>query len=100
MVQLSCSFATNCRTKCYFSRAGQGRQQPIPLNSWGRRCIPNLRFVRELKLILLRIGLFGDYEGRDFTIYLKYRAQLGMRFRLSGKHKKQPPFLRKQRMIS
>ena len=66
----------------------------------GRRCIPNLRFVRELKLILLRIGLFGDYEGRDFTIYLKYRAQLGMRFRLSGKHKKQPPFLRKQRMIS
>ena len=34
MVQLSCSFATNCRTKCYFSRAGQGRQQLIPLNSW------------------------------------------------------------------
>ena len=57
MVQLSCSFATNCRTKCYFSRAGQGRQQLIPLNSWvyslkkktfeRRRCIPNMRFVRE-----------------------------------------------------
>ena len=56
MVQLSCSFATNCGTKCYFSRAGQGRQQLIPLNSWvyslkktfeRRRCIPNMRFVRD-----------------------------------------------------
>ena len=56
MVQLSCSFATNCRTKCYFSRTGQGRQQLIPLNSWvysfkktfeRRRCIPNMRFVRD-----------------------------------------------------
>ena len=26
-------FATICRTKCYFSRAGQGQQQLIPLNS-------------------------------------------------------------------
>ena len=26
MAQSSCSFATNCRTKCYFSRTGQGRQ--------------------------------------------------------------------------
>ena len=56
MVQLSCSFATNCRTKCYFPRAGQGRQQLTPLNSWvysfkktfeRRRCIPNMRFVRD-----------------------------------------------------
>ena len=38
----------------------------------------------EKKLILARIGFFGDYEGRDFTIYLKYRAQLGVRFRPSG----------------
>ena len=40
----------------------------------------------EKKLILARIGLFaiGDYEGRDFTICLTYRAQLGMRFRPSG----------------
>ena len=38
----------------------------------------------EKKLIVTRIGLFGDYEGRDFTICLKYRAQLGMRFRPSG----------------
>ena len=38
----------------------------------------------EKKLILARIGLFGDYEGRDFTMYLKYRAQLGVRFRPSG----------------
>ena len=29
-------------------------------------------------------GLFEDYEGHDFTICLKYRAQVGMRFRLSG----------------
>ena len=59
MVQLSCSFATNCRTKCYFSPAGQRRQDLIPLNSWvyslkkkkttfeKRRCIPNMRFVRD-----------------------------------------------------
>ncbi|CAH3156964.1 unnamed protein product [Pocillopora meandrina] len=33
--------------------------------------------LSEIKLILARIGLFGDYEGRDFTMYLKYRAQLG-----------------------
>ena len=38
----------------------------------------------EKKLILVRIGLFGDYEGREFTICLKYRAQLGVRFRPSG----------------
>ena len=38
----------------------------------------------EKKLILARIGLFGDYEGRDFTMYLKYRAPLGVRFRPSG----------------
>ena len=38
----------------------------------------------EMELILARIGLFGDYEGRDFTMYLKYRAQLGVRFRPSG----------------
>ena len=34
MAQLPCSFATNCRTKCYFSRADQGRQHLIPINSW------------------------------------------------------------------
>ena len=38
----------------------------------------------EKKLILARIGLFGHYKGRDFKIYLKYRAQLGVRFRPSG----------------
>ena len=92
MVQLSCSFATNCRTKCYFSRAGQGRQQLIPINSWVYSLKKKLRDVdvsqtcvsSEKKLILARIGLFGDYEGRDFTMYLKYRAQLGVRFRPSG----------------
>ena len=92
MVQLSCSFATNCGTKCYFSRAGQGRQQLIPLNSWVYSLKKHLRDVgvsqtcvsSEMELILARIGLFGDYEGRDFTMYLKYRAQLGVRFRPSG----------------
>ncbi|RMX51859.1 hypothetical protein pdam_00018469 [Pocillopora damicornis] len=88
MVQLSCSFATNCRTKCYFSRAGQGRQQLIPLNSWvnslkkkhSRDVDVSQTYVSsEKKLILARIGFFGDYEGRDFTIYLKYRAQLDLR---------------------
>ena len=34
MAQLSCSFATNCRTKSYFSCADQGQQQLIPINSW------------------------------------------------------------------
>ena len=38
----------------------------------------------EMELILTRIGLFGDYEGCDFTMYLKCRAQLGVRFRPSG----------------
>ena len=93
MAQLSCSFATNCRTKCCFSRAGQGRQQLIPLNSWvynikkkhlrdvnvSQRCVSS-----EKKLILACIGLFGDYEGHDFTICLKYRAQLAVRFRPFG----------------
>ena len=37
-----------------------------------------------MELILARIGLIGDYEGRDSTMYLKYRAQLGVRFRPSG----------------
>ena len=87
MVQLSCSFAT------HFSRVGQGRQQLIPRNSWvyslkkkhlrdvgvSQTCVSS-----EMELILARIGLFGDYEGRDFTMYLKYRAPLGVRFRPSG----------------
>ena len=38
----------------------------------------------EMELILARIGLCGDYEGRDFTICLKYRAQLDVKLRPSG----------------
>ena len=38
----------------------------------------------EKKLILARVGLFGDYEGRDLTTRLKYRAQLDVGFRPSG----------------
>ena len=84
MVQLSCSFATNCRTKCYFSRAGRGRTPKFvgvqhKRTFERRQCIPMYRPRRSF--ILARIGLFGDYEGRDFTICLKYRAQLGVRFR-------------------
>ena len=75
-----------------FSRAGQGRQQLILLNSWLSSLKKHLRDLdvsqtcvsSEKKLILAHIGSFGDYEGRDFTIYLKYSAQLGMRFRPSG----------------
>ena len=36
-----------------------------------RQCIPNMRFrcvSSKKKLIQARIGLIGDYEGRDFTI--------------------------------
>ena len=36
----------------------------------------------EKKPIPAPIGLFGDYEGRDFTICLKYRAQLGSDLRV------------------
>ena len=47
-----------------------------------RQCIPNMRFVREEAYS--NSYLFGDYEGRDFILCLKYRAQLGVRFRPSG----------------
>ena len=75
MVQLSCSFTTNCRTKCYFSRASQGRQQLIPLNSWVRlKKKKNLRDVdvsqtcisSEKKPILARIGLSGELRRPRF----------------------------------
>ena len=49
-----------------------------------RRRVSQTCVSSEKKLILARIGLFRDYEGRDFTICLKYRAQLGVRFRPSG----------------
>ena len=76
-----------------FSRAGQGREQLILLNSWlsslkkkhlrdldvSQTCVSS-----EKKLIKARIGEFGDYEGREFMICLKYRAQLGVIFRTSG----------------
>ena len=56
------------------------------LNSWVYNIKENLRDVNvfqtcissEKKLTLARIGLFGDYEGHDFTICLKYRAQVGV----------------------
>ena len=92
MAQLSRSFATNCRTKCYFSRACQRRQQLIPLNSWVYSITKHQRDINvsqtcvsfEKKLILARTGVFGDFEGRNFKICLQYRAQLGVRFGPSG----------------
>ena len=85
MAQLSCSFTTDCKTKCYFSRASQGVTAHT-LNSWEYNIKENLtdvnvfqtRISSEKKLTLARIGLFGDYEGHDFTICLKYRAQVGV----------------------
>ena len=35
----------------------------------------------EKELILARAGLFGDSDGRDFTICPKHCAELGVRFR-------------------
>ena len=75
--------------------AGQGWQQLTPLNSWVNSIKKKKKHLRDVnvsqtcvssekKLILQRIGLFRDYEGSDFTIRLKYPAQLGMRFRPSG----------------
>ena len=49
--------------------------------TFGRRqCIPKMRFFPEDAYI----GLFGDDEGCDFKICLKYRAQLAVIFRPSG----------------
>ena len=62
MAQSSCSFATNCKTKCYFC---QGRQELVTINSWVRSIKKHLRDVNvsqkcvssEKKLLLARIGL-------------------------------------------
>ena len=47
-----------------------------------RQCIPNMRFVRE-EAYSSAYWFIWRYEGRDYTIYLKYRAQLSVRFRPS-----------------
>ena len=93
MAQLSCSFTTCCRSKCDFSSRWPGRQQLIPLNSCADSVKEHLREVKvsqtcvvsEKELILARVGLFGDSDGRDFTICPKHRAELGVRFRPSTK---------------
>ena len=93
MAQLPCSFATYCGSQCDVSSRWPGRQQLIPLNS----CTDNIKeHLRDLKvfqtsvlsekqLILARVGLFGDSDGRDFTICPKHRAELEVRFRPSKK---------------
>jgi len=40
------------------------------------RCVSS-----EKERILVRVSLLGDSEGHNFTVYPKYRAQLGVRFR-------------------
>ena len=93
MAQLSCSFATYCGSKCDFSSRWPGRQQLIALNSCADSVKEHLREVKvsqtcvasEKELILARAGLFGDSDGRDFTICPKHRAELGVRFRPSMK---------------
>ena len=65
MAQSSCSFATNCKTKCYFFCTCQGRQELVTINSWVRSIKKHLRDVNvsqkcvssEKKLLLARIGL-------------------------------------------
>ena len=67
----------------YLALPGQRRHQLIPLNYWVYSIQKHLREVNvsqacvssEKKPIPAPIGLFGDYEGRDFTICLKYRPQ-------------------------
>ena len=62
------------------------------LNSWVNSIKEHLKDVNvsqtcvltEKKFILARIGLIEDYEGRNLTMSLKYRAPLGVRFRPSG----------------
>ena len=89
MAQLSCSFEPYCRTKCDFSSCWPGRQRLIPLASCMDSIKEHLRDVNvshrcvssEKELILVRVSLFGGSEGHDFTVYPKYRGQLGVRFR-------------------
>ena len=93
MAQLSCSFATYRGSECDFSSRWPGRQQLIPLDSCADSIKEHLRdmkvsqtcVVSEKQLILARVGLFGDFDGRDFTICPKHRAELGVRFRPSTK---------------
>ena len=92
MAHLPYSFATNCRTKCYFSRDGQGWQQLKLLNSWvysvekafiRLQCIPNMRFVREEAYSGTYWLMWGLRRPRFYDM-LKYRAQLDVKLRPSG----------------
>ena len=65
----------------------------MPLSSCADDVREHLREVKvsqtcvasEKELILARTGLFGDSDGRDFTICPKHRVELGVRFRPSMK---------------
>ena len=91
MAQLSCSFSIYCGSKCDFSSRWPGRQQLMPLSSCEDSVREHLREAKvsqtcvasEKELILARVGLFGDSDGRDFTICPKHRVELGVRFRFS-----------------
>ena len=71
----------------FFSRWPGGLWTPHTSNSWVYNIKEHLRDVNlfqtcvssEKKLILARIGLFGDYEGHDFTICLNWISCTGWR---------------------
>ena len=93
MSQLVCSFASLCESQCNVStRSYPGGNELLPLNSCSRDITAHLRQISaaqtcvssEKDLILARVGLF-DEDGRDFTICLNHRDQLGVKFRTSIK---------------
>ena len=89
MTQLSCSFGTNCKTQCYFSCAAQEGKLLHTFKSVGVRhrrtfktqqCVPNVRFVREAAYYSYNWP-FWRLLGPRFTMWFKYRAQVGTRCR-------------------
>ena len=89
MSNLSCSFTSRCDSHCDISSRGN---ELLPLSSCSRDRNDHLRQISvvqtsvysEKELILARVGLF-DEDGRDFTICLKHRDQLGVKFKASIK---------------
>ena len=51
MEQLSCSFATNCRTKCHFSRARDGNRK-APTKKLRGNIVPNS--VSDSEILVLK----------------------------------------------
>ena len=80
--QLSCLFTSFCGNKCDISSRWPRQQQLVPLSSCVDSIKEHLRDVKvsqtsvafEKELILARVGLFDESDGRDFTICPKHRA--------------------------